>query len=57
MPSSERTRVAALRHRESEKAWSFLDGEIDQVLKALRAPYPDKAAEVDALNTLLASLG
>ncbi|GGP87963.1 COG4705 family protein [Streptomyces melanogenes] len=41
----------------SEKAWSFLDGEIDQVLKALRAPHPDKATEVDALNTLLTSLG
>ncbi|MFD9792059.1 hypothetical protein ACFWXK_14025 [Streptomyces sp. NPDC059070] len=41
----------------SEKAWSFLDGEIDQVLKAVRAPHPDKAAEADALNTLLTSLG
>ncbi|MFD0078625.1 hypothetical protein ACFVIY_40255 [Streptomyces sp. NPDC127166] len=41
----------------SEKAWSFLDGEIDQVLEALRAPHPDKATEVNALNTLLTSLG
>ncbi|MFE2164348.1 hypothetical protein ACFXB3_04670 [Streptomyces sp. NPDC059447] len=41
----------------SEKAWSFLDGEIDEVLKAVRAPHPDKATEVDALNTLLTSLG
>ncbi|MFE2877758.1 hypothetical protein ACFXG6_32380 [Streptomyces roseus] len=41
----------------SEKAWGFLDGEIDQVLKALRAPHPDKATEVKALNTLLTSLG
>ncbi|MFI1452291.1 COG4705 family protein [Streptomyces roseus] len=41
----------------SEKAWGFLDGEIDQVLKAVRAPHPDKATEVDALNTLLTSLG
>ncbi|MYT21727.1 hypothetical protein GTW69_15750, partial [Streptomyces sp. SID7760] len=41
----------------SEKAWSSLDGEIDQVLKALRAPHPDKAGEVSALNTLLTSLG
>ncbi|MFJ3913653.1 COG4705 family protein [Streptomyces vinaceus] len=41
----------------SEKAWSFLDGEIDQVLTALRAPHPDKATEVSALNTLLTSLG
>lgn len=41
----------------SEKAWSFLDGEIDKVLKAVRAPHPDKATEVNALNTLLTSLG
>ncbi|OKI62664.1 hypothetical protein AMK15_16320 [Streptomyces sp. MJM1172] len=41
----------------SEKAWSFLDGEIDQVLKAVRAPHPDKAPEVGALNRLLTSLG
>ncbi|MEU9004839.1 hypothetical protein [Streptomyces sp. NPDC048551] len=41
----------------SEKAWNFLDGEIDHVLKAVRAPHPDKAAEVDALTTLLTSLG
>ncbi|MFE9804247.1 hypothetical protein ACFYP6_36335 [Streptomyces goshikiensis] len=41
----------------SEKAWSFLDGEIDQVLKAVRAPHPDKATELGALNRLLTSLG
>ncbi|MEU0251612.1 hypothetical protein ABZ299_03605 [Streptomyces sp. NPDC006184] len=41
----------------SEKAWHFLDSEIDQVLKALRAPNPDKATEAKALNTLLTSLG
>ncbi|MFE2282979.1 hypothetical protein ACFXDJ_02195 [Streptomyces sp. NPDC059443] len=41
----------------SEKAWSFLDGEIDRVLKAVRAHNPDKAAEVDALDALLSSLG
>lgn len=41
----------------SEQSWHFLDSEIDQVLKALRAPNPDKAAEVKALNTLLTSLG
>jgi uncharacterized membrane-anchored protein len=41
----------------NQQAWTLLDGEIDQVLKALRAPSPDKAAETDALNTLLASLG
>ncbi|GAA1220516.1 hypothetical protein GCM10009665_08240 [Kitasatospora nipponensis] len=39
------------------QAWTFLDGEIDHVLKALRAPNPDKATETDALNTLLTSLG
>ncbi|MEU3316654.1 hypothetical protein ABZ743_28770 [Streptomyces sp. NPDC006662] len=41
----------------SEKVWGLLDGEIDQVLKAVRAPHPDKATEVDALNALLTSLG
>jgi uncharacterized membrane-anchored protein len=41
----------------SEQAWHFLDSEIDQVLTALRAPNPDKATEVKALNTLLTSLG
>jgi hypothetical protein len=41
----------------SEKSWHFLDSEIDQVLKALRAPNPDKATEVKALNTLLTPLG
>ncbi|GAA2775319.1 hypothetical protein [Streptomyces lavendulae] len=41
----------------SEKAWSFLDGEIDRVLKAVRAPHPDKPTEVDALDALLTSLG
>lgn len=39
-----------------EKAWHFLDGEIDHVLKALRAPAPDQTTETGALNTLLASL-
>ncbi|MET8630504.1 hypothetical protein ABZW30_43545 [Kitasatospora sp. NPDC004669] len=41
----------------NEQAWTFLDGEIDHVLKALRAKNPDKTTEVDALNTLLTSLG
>jgi hypothetical protein len=41
----------------SEQSWHFLDSEIDQVLKALRAPNPDKTTEVKALNTLLTSLG
>ncbi|MER8187284.1 hypothetical protein [Kitasatospora sp. NPDC094015] len=39
------------------KAWTFLDGKIDHVLTALRAKHPDRTAEVEALNTLLASLG
>ncbi|WP_033823741.1 hypothetical protein [Kitasatospora sp. MBT63] len=41
----------------NQQAWTLLDGEIDQALKALRASKPDKAAEVKALNTLLTSLG
>ena len=41
----------------NEQAWTFLDGEIDHVLKALRAPKPDKATETEVLNTLLTSLG
>ncbi|MEU2622056.1 hypothetical protein ABZ642_28675 [Streptomyces sp. NPDC007157] len=41
----------------SGQSWHFLDGEIDQVLTALRASSPDKATEVKALNTLLVSLG
>ncbi|GAA2745933.1 hypothetical protein [Kitasatospora cinereorecta] len=40
----------------NQQAWTFLDGEIDRVLKALRASKPDKATETDALNVLLASL-
>ncbi|MBD0690954.1 hypothetical protein [Streptomyces sp. CBMA123] len=39
------------------QAWHFLDGEIDQVLTSLRAAHPDKATEVQALNTFLTSLG
>ncbi|MFD0377755.1 hypothetical protein [Streptomyces sp. NPDC127112] len=41
----------------SEEGWDFLDGQIDQVLKAVRAPHPDQATEADALKTLLTSLG
>ncbi|WP_377267751.1 hypothetical protein [Peterkaempfera sp. SMS 1(5)a] len=40
----------------NEQAWHFLDNEIDHVLTALRAPNPDKATEVTAVNTLLTSL-
>ncbi|MEU3402998.1 hypothetical protein ABZ766_03455 [Streptomyces sp. NPDC006670] len=41
----------------SERAWTFLDGEIDHVLEAVRAEDPDKATEDKALNTLLTTLG
>jgi uncharacterized membrane-anchored protein len=38
-------------------AWTALDGEIDAVLKSIRAGNPDPATEKQALSTLLASLG
>ncbi|MFJ9948357.1 hypothetical protein [Kitasatospora sp. NPDC091207] len=41
----------------NQQAWTLLDGQIDQVLRALRASKPDKTTEVKALNTLLISLG
>jgi uncharacterized membrane-anchored protein len=37
-------------------AWSTLDGQIDEVLHALRAASPDRASETQALTALLASL-
>jgi uncharacterized membrane-anchored protein len=37
-------------------AWTVLDGQIDDVLKALRASKPDLASEMQSLNTLLANL-
>jgi hypothetical protein len=37
-------------------AWSILDGQIDGVLKALRASNPDRTAQTQALTTLLANL-
>jgi uncharacterized membrane-anchored protein len=37
-------------------AWHGLDGQIDSVLKALRADSPDPATEMQTLNALLASL-
>jgi uncharacterized membrane-anchored protein len=40
----------------NERSWHFLDSEIDHVLKALRAPKPDKATETAVLSTFLASL-
>jgi uncharacterized membrane-anchored protein len=40
-----------------QTAWTQLDGEIDTVLKALRASKPDMTAEQTALTNLLTSLG
>jgi uncharacterized membrane-anchored protein len=37
-------------------SWTVLDGQIDSVLKALRASKPDPASETQTLTTLLASL-
>ena len=39
------------------KAWTFLDGEIDDVLSAVRAKTPDTTEESDALSKLTSSLG
>ena len=39
-----------------EASWTVLDGQIDSVLKALRASNPDPAVETQTLTTLLASL-
>ncbi len=39
-----------------DASWTVLDGQIDSVLKALRASSPDPAAETQTLTTLLASL-
>jgi uncharacterized membrane-anchored protein len=36
--------------------WTILDGQIDDVLKALRASSPDRATEIESLNTLLTNL-
>jgi uncharacterized membrane-anchored protein len=38
-------------------AWSFLDGQIDAVLQAVRTGKPDRAAETTALHALAQSLG
>ena len=40
-----------------EAAWTFLDGQIDVVLKSIRAASPVVADEKLALNALLTSLG
>ena len=39
-----------------DASWTVLDGQIDSVLKALRASNPDPVAETQTLTTLLASL-
>jgi uncharacterized membrane-anchored protein len=39
-----------------DNGWTVLDGQIDKVLKALRASNPDPAAEKQTLTTLLTSL-
>jgi uncharacterized membrane-anchored protein len=39
-----------------DASWTVLDGQIDSVLKALRASKPDPASETQTLTTLLASL-
>jgi uncharacterized membrane-anchored protein len=39
-----------------ETAWHIVDGQIDSVLKALRASKPDPATEAQALNSLLRAL-
>ena len=39
-----------------ENAWTGLDGQIDRVLKALRASNPDPAAETQSLTALLTAL-
>ena len=41
----------------SQQSWSFLDGEIDDVLSAVRDGSPDAAPESKALQALLTSLG
>jgi hypothetical protein len=39
-----------------DSGWTVLDGQIDHVLKALRANNPDPATETQTLTTLLTSL-
>jgi uncharacterized membrane-anchored protein len=40
-----------------KKAWTFIDGQIDDVLTAVRASQPDTGSEQQALNTLVTTLG
>jgi hypothetical protein len=39
-----------------ETGWTVLDGQIDEVLTALRSSQPDPATEQQTLNTFLTSL-
>ena len=39
------------------RAWTYLDGEIDDALSAVRADSPDQASEEQALTALLDTLG
>jgi hypothetical protein len=39
-----------------ETAWSYLDGQIDDALKAVRASNPDTKTQKQTLGTLLQSL-
>ena len=39
-----------------DSGWTVLDGQIDKVLKALRANDPDPATETQTLTTLMTSL-
>jgi len=39
-----------------DTAWTFLDSQIDQVLKSVRAKTPDPAAQKEALTALITSL-
>jgi uncharacterized membrane-anchored protein len=38
-------------------AWTYLDGQIDDVLTSIRADHPDAVTEQSALSTLVTSLG
>ncbi|MEO8538127.1 MAG: hypothetical protein ABI577_00185 [bacterium] len=40
----------------NKTSWNFLDGEIDDVLSAVRSNHPDPVKEQSALGTLVASL-
>jgi hypothetical protein len=39
-----------------DAGWTVLDGQIDNVLKSVRASNPDPATETQTLTTLLTSL-